>query len=222
MALIQCKECSQQVSDTAQTCPSCGAKVPKKTSVAVKAIAWFFGIGFVLMIIGGLFSEDQPVTSSQNNQTQRVSPTPNSIKENWTYQTKKDEMRNSETKFAITDSSNKVDFEFPYNGGSILSLIVRKNSGGNDVYITISKGQFLCSSFDDCEVGFRFDDDKIMSVTMVGSDSHDSDVLFVKLDSTENKVINRLKTSKKLIIEPKFYQHGNAQFSFNVDGFKPI
>lgn len=30
MALITCKECKNQVSDTAKKCPSCGAKVPEK------------------------------------------------------------------------------------------------------------------------------------------------------------------------------------------------
>jgi len=29
MALVECKECKEQISDTAKACPKCGAKVPR-------------------------------------------------------------------------------------------------------------------------------------------------------------------------------------------------
>ncbi len=45
MALIKCKECGNDVSDTAATCPKCGAKVPKKTGIGTWIISglvvWF-------------------------------------------------------------------------------------------------------------------------------------------------------------------------------------
>jgi hypothetical protein len=44
MALIQCKECKSQVSDTAKTCPSCGAAVPKPTGRLAIFIAGVFGL----------------------------------------------------------------------------------------------------------------------------------------------------------------------------------
>ena len=53
----------------------------------------------------------------------------------------------------------------------------------------------------------------------IGSDSHDSDLLFVAHAKTVNSLIQKLKTAKKLTIEPKFYQEGARQFNFNVQGF---
>lgn len=51
MALISCKECGNQVADSAKQCPSCGAKI-KKSSFLRK-----IGIGFgVLMLIGAMSS----------------------------------------------------------------------------------------------------------------------------------------------------------------------
>lgn len=44
MALIQCKECKAQASDSAKTCPSCGAPVPKATSRLAIFIAGVFGL----------------------------------------------------------------------------------------------------------------------------------------------------------------------------------
>jgi len=32
MALVKCKECGEQVSSNAKTCPNCGVNAPKKTS----------------------------------------------------------------------------------------------------------------------------------------------------------------------------------------------
>lgn len=46
MALIKCKECGGQVSDTAQNCPHCGAKVPRKTKLLHKVFA-----GLVLLVV---------------------------------------------------------------------------------------------------------------------------------------------------------------------------
>jgi hypothetical protein len=47
MALIKCRECKGQVSSTAQTCPHCGVKVKKPTSVLGSIV---FGL---LIIVGG-------------------------------------------------------------------------------------------------------------------------------------------------------------------------
>jgi flagellar biosynthesis GTPase FlhF len=50
MALIACRECKQQVSTTAVTCPHCGAKVPKSTGLLTIVIAGFIGL-FVVMTL---------------------------------------------------------------------------------------------------------------------------------------------------------------------------
>ncbi len=52
MALIICKECGNQVADSAKQCPSCGATMKKKSGFLKK-----IGIGFgVLRLIGGASS----------------------------------------------------------------------------------------------------------------------------------------------------------------------
>lgn len=51
MALVNCKECGKQVSNTAGKCPHCGAKVPPKFSI-IKAIgAIFFGLIALLYFV---------------------------------------------------------------------------------------------------------------------------------------------------------------------------
>ena len=47
-------------------------------------------------------------------------------------------------------------------------------------------------------------------------DNHSSEALFIMYDKTEDKIINQIKSSKKLIVEVPFYQEGKKQFTFNV------
>lgn len=70
MALIECKECKQKISDSAKECPSCGKKVPKKISI----IQWI-GIGFLgLVVIAALSGKDanKPQTTAENTAQETV------------------------------------------------------------------------------------------------------------------------------------------------------
>lgn len=63
MALVTCKECKNHVSDSAKTCPSCGAAVPKSTSRLAIFIAGMFG----LIVLSSIF---------RSNSTPTPEPTP--------------------------------------------------------------------------------------------------------------------------------------------------
>jgi hypothetical protein len=52
MSLITCKECKKEVSDTAEKCPHCGAKIPKKLSIIHK-IGIGLGVLFVIAMFAG-------------------------------------------------------------------------------------------------------------------------------------------------------------------------
>jgi len=221
MAIKPCKECGAPVSDKADACPVCGAKV-KKMGLFLKIVLWFFGIMILFAVIGKIAEPTKTVNQGDKQESaQASSVTSEPVKpENWFNNVSKDEMRGTETRSTRTISTNQADFEFPYNGGSNLVLTIRKGKSGTDLIINITKGQFICSSFDGCKVNFKFDSGNIQAVTMVGSDTHDTDVLFVQSESTAKKLIEKLKVSKKLIVEPSFFQEGTKQFIFDVDGFK--
>jgi hypothetical protein len=54
MALIQCHECSGQVSDHARTCPHCGAPVIATIKRRQKAVLVELGIRLILAVVVGL------------------------------------------------------------------------------------------------------------------------------------------------------------------------
>lgn len=215
MALKNCKECGSQISDKAVSCPICGAKQPKKTSIIALVLA-----GLVLLVvISGILKKndsDKEVAQNSNTATKDVKQPV----QNWIVTESTDEMRNTKSVTMTNISKNSVDFEFPYQGGSNLHLIVRNRGGEKDLIIGISKGQFTCSSYQGCNVQFKFDDQAIQTIEMVGSDSRDSDVLFVSSSKTTDALINRIANSRKLVVEPNFYKEGKRQFTFDLDGFK--
>lgn len=71
MALINCKECKQQISDTAKTCPYCGAQPKKKMGVVKKIALAFVALAVGLPLLASLFS-DKPDPSPP----QAAAPTP--------------------------------------------------------------------------------------------------------------------------------------------------
>lgn len=67
MAMIECKECKQQVSSKAKACPSCGAAVPKKVG-CLQSIGAVLGVLFGLMIIFGTDSSNSGGADSNATQ----------------------------------------------------------------------------------------------------------------------------------------------------------
>jgi hypothetical protein len=63
MALIQCKECKAQISDSAASCPSCGAPPPKKTSFFTKFVV---GSVFLMALMSFINSRNaEPIAASE-------------------------------------------------------------------------------------------------------------------------------------------------------------
>jgi len=132
----------------------------------------------------------------------------------WSYNTDTDQLRGKTVFFASADSENSVDFDFPYNGGSTLSMTVRRHPKyGDDVYFRISKGQFTCG-IDACEGTINYGDGP-QAISLTEPADNSSDTLFA---SNGSSVIAHLKKAKRIIIELPFYQEGNRQFTFETKG----
>ena len=99
----------------------------------------------------------------------------------WNYSTDTDEMNESKSRFASLVSDNTVNFDFPYQGGSSLSLIVRyMKKYGTDVYIEISSGQFICNEYQGTNnVRVRFDDAAPINFSTNEPSDRRSDMLFL-------------------------------------------
>lgn len=147
-------------------------------------------------------SDAEIITSGQNH---------------WEYSISEDKMNSSIRKIAYLNSSNLLEFDFPYDGGSYGTISIRKENGRTDILFKISKGQFLSNVMDGVPVRLKFDDQKAITCTGTMPADYSSDVMFLSPTKT---IIKKLKKSKKLYLEAGYYQSGNQVLEFDVSGFK--
>ena len=136
----------------------------------------------------------------------------------WTYRSTEDKVRGGTSYFAETSSTNSVNLDFPYGGGSTVDMTVRKTPAwGLDVYFTLSSGQLICNSYRDCHATVRFDQGPAQRFNLNEPSDHSNNVVFV---SADHSFLAKLKKAKKLVVELEIYEGGRPQFEFNVAGLQ--
>lgn len=170
---------------------------------------------FVLLIIIALCLDDNASTnpSSQSTDsipTQAESPKGKSLTSSWEYNSSTDPMTDEVTKIATICSDNSHQFAFPYEGGSYLSLSIRQKGQHKNVYIRISKGQFI-SNISGGSIIVRFDDEQPVTFATSLPSDYSSDLLFIQ---NTNTFIRKCQTARRIKIQTEFYQEGSRVFEF--------
>jgi len=131
----------------------------------------------------------------------------------WDYGSTFDQVRGGTIYRATIDSKSVAYFSPPYEGGSTLTMTVRRHPEyGDDVIFHISKGQFVCG-IEDCAGTINFGAGP-QTLSLSESTDNSSDTLFA---SNGGVVIEQLKRAKRIVVELPFYQEGNRQFVFQLD-----
>lgn len=241
MAMMACKECKHQVSTTAPTCPNCGAKVAGKQTtsgcawVAALVIGGFFAM--ILYIMGGMNELNAERAAAEARQAQAekqriaaLSPEEQAavaakkaeeeavrLGLRWIYSESDDAMGRGKVKLAMVQSTNEIEFDFPYKGPQRATLGLRQNPGqGPDVMFSIKRGQFQCS-FRGCKVQVRFGDGKPVSFSASEPSDNSSTTLFILDEAT---FIKRAKQVDTIAIEAEFFQQGMQVLQFHVADLK--
>jgi hypothetical protein len=209
MALKKCKECGEEISTEAGKCPKCGAPQTKRSTIGCLAAIIII---ILIAIIGNNLPSSNPTATktSENISTPKAADTPSSP---WSYGSTTDEMSGKVSKHATTESTNIVNFDFPYQGEQRGTIMISNNA----VLFYVKKGQVICHGGDEygtCVVRVKFDDgkEKYVGARELGDDS--TTIMF-----TEPSFIKKLKQSKKLMIQAEVYNEGLPVFTFNVGGF---
>jgi hypothetical protein len=208
MALVECKECKAQISDKAEACPQCGAKIKKPSGCFV-----FVLISIVVLVIIG------SVSGGRSNQTKTATTpteTPETAAPNtWKYSTNKDDVSGKPFKDATVLSNNTEQLEFPYQGGTVGFITIRNHPRyGKDIIFQVNKGQLSCQ-YNNCYISIRFDDGPVIKnyVTEPADNSHESYFL-----SNYKKTLAKIQASKKIYVEVTFHSQGSRTFEFNTYG----
>lgn len=226
--MIKCKECGTEISTTADACPKCGAK-QVRTSGCAKVVLFVLGF-FVFVSIVGTCSRNGSSTSSSSSasstQTSQPPATPEPtpptppapvIGSQWSYSHDSDPMGKGSTYNAQVISSNTVSFGAPYGGPQHGALMLRTHPRfGKDVILAVERGQFLCRSYEDCNVLVRFDDHDPVTYSAIGPSDNSSEHIFLR---NYSKFVASMTKAKRVRIAAEVYQEGSPVFEFDVSGF---
>ncbi len=137
---------------------------------------------------------------------------------NWNYSHSDYAMSKGRVHQAITDSTNTVNFRFPYQGSQHGTLILRTHPKfGKDVILRIEKGQFLVRSYEDSKALVRFDDGDSINFRVVGAKDESMTMAFF-LDY--QGFVDKMRKAKRVRISIPVYQEGSPVFEFDVSGFE--
>ncbi len=137
----------------------------------------------------------------------------------WSYHSWEESMTSKTAKQASVRTINSLNFGFPYSGSQKATLTIRKHpTYGKDIFISIERGQFMCSTYNN-KVLVRFDDTKAQTFRCTEPDDHDSTVIFIR-DSQYKRFMARAKKAKKIRIQTNFFQEGVPVMEFYVKGLK--
>lgn len=220
MALKNCRECGVEVSDQAKTCPRCGIKNPvKRTSIVTKILAVIIGLPILIAVLGKITSNDKDSTTSPSATpaAQATAPQADPLpKTQWQYTSDPDSMGKGTIYYAANVSTSTLAFKFPYTGEQHATLTLRKHPRqGNDVLLTIERGQFVCM-IDGCSVLVRFDDGESVRFNAVEPSDHSTTALFL---TPFDKFYSRMLKAKRVRIQADFFQEGSHTLDFDVAGF---
>lgn len=162
-------------------------------------------------------NETTTSTKSQEKNSEESNTKEVKEKQNWQYSEEKDKMSGKTNYFAFSTSTNKLEFEFPYQGGSTFTLVIRNMGQGNNVMLGVSKGQFMGSIMGSQYLRVKFDDEQPVNYPYNSPQDASSTSIFLTNEAT---FISKLKKAKKLMIEAPFFNAGRQIIYFNVDGFK--
>lgn len=234
MALIKCKECGTEVSSKAKTCPKCGAKPAKKTSL----ITWFV----LILIVYLVYSASQSSTSTSTSNHKKPASTEKlnvKVEEEEVVEEKIEEIKQKEVKTKVlTDwkttsskdemtgktsyyASSKVSYprpmmKFPY---SDVDSWIGVGCDGKDewVYFGFSNDPNLTNT--STEDGYSVIstrlkwDDKVENVDL----TQDWGSRFIHFRD-DKKALSNLKNSKNIKLELQWHSQDKVYFNYSLRG----
>lgn len=135
---------------------------------------------------------------------------------NWSYDSDRDEMRDTTTYYATVNSESEVNVGFPYDAAKASITIRKRPSDGLSVLLQ-APGQFLCRSYADDTIAVKFDDGPIQRFPCGEPSDASTGLLFIRSSA---RFVDALKKARRVIIEVEMYQAGAQQMTFQVEGLE--
>lgn len=161
----------------------------------------------------GASSVEKVKTSANANDSTKTVDTTNN-KGEWTYAEKEDKMNSKKMHIANLRSITELDLKFPYQGAQA-SIALRYKDDKLNAILWVTKGQFMPNMNNAQDIKVRFDSSKAKTYECASSSDGSPEELWIV---SSKEFLEKLKHSKKVIIEAEMYQNGLQQMEFNCEG----
>lgn len=223
MAIKKCKECEGEVSTKAKTCPKCGAKAPKSTSLftwLIAALATFYLIGVLISQSTQTTQTTQTTQSKQSSPQQSKSSTSTTSKPpepQWTVTSSTDEMTGQKIWYAnspVTEASTKMGF--PY-GDTVSNLQVGCSQNTLMAYFYFNNEPNLPD--DETKDGYNWITTRIKWNDNVLTSNFTQEWTSKFIHFVDDKdAIKKITTSDTVMLELNWAGNGLVRFPYSLKG----
>lgn len=133
----------------------------------------------------------------------------------WTYSSTSDKFKGTVHKASIL-SPTRLEFAYPYSGGSTATLTVRQKDNTLHIYVEVSKGQFN-RSFQGGNALIAFDNAPAKNYPLLAAANGRANIVFLDADK---RFIDRLKRSARMLMTMEFQGQGKHQLAFRTAGLR--
>ena len=212
MALIKCKDCGEQISKNAKSCPKCGASTPKRTSRTTWLIVILLGLGFY-----GYKSIDMPTASSPSSSKKHQIEVETPKIPTWRHSTSIDKMTGKLSAYASSPAiAASTNMSFPYNNVEA-TLSIGCDSESEWTYISFNSAPNLANT--KTKDGYNLIatrikwNNTIQEITL----SQDWGAEFLHFRDAET-VINNIASSNSALLELQWHGQQPTYFDFTLNG----
>ncbi len=155
MALVNCKECGNEVSKKATKCPSCGAPRTPKTSPIAWLVAGIFGLGFISALTG---NDGKQLNQSKQKTYPKTYPTSNA-----TYSQISTEI-GCESKYSEDKKEDIFKSKYKNHWMTWTGVVVLPEADSTSLNVDNFGTQDLSVDFTDKRAGYHLTEDSVITV----------------------------------------------------------
>jgi hypothetical protein len=126
-------------------------------------------------------------------------------------------MHGTNSHLAALISQNRLQFAFPFSGGSYGILVVDQKTGHLNVLLRIEKGQFICDGISGSAIAVKFDEGSLRNYTCRTPSDGTTNVISIR---PSHRFVEALKRSHHATIEAEFFTEGEQKLAFNTTGLR--
>ena len=208
----QCSFCKEEIDVKATKCPHCHEKQP----TGCLKILFFIIIGFFIFGFIGVCVSKNDNRSTVSSGSVQGSNSAETVRIEWRFEQKTDDFDGKVSKYCYIEASNEIKANF----GTTRPNITVRLIGKKEWDIIVKADNVVFGHLGDADKArLKFDDSEPFSVGYDEASNGVADTIFLR---SQSKIIDKLKSGKKLVMELPVFMEAGQRATFNIEGYSEV